>query len=111
MLLSNSLTFTPADDAYIDSNVPTANYGTDTELQVDDSPTFKHFLLKFDVTGVNGQTVTNAKLCLYNKDGAQAEISIMLVTIPRRKTCPELVEGNSYVDERARGAFANDLES
>ena len=32
----------------------------------------KHFLLKFDVTGVNSQTVTNAKLCLYNVDGASA---------------------------------------
>lgn len=30
------------------------------------------FLLKFDVTGVNSQTVTNAKLCLYNTDGANA---------------------------------------
>ncbi|MCI0555197.1 MAG: DNRLRE domain-containing protein [Anaerolineae bacterium] len=29
-------------------------------------------MLKFDVTGVNGQTVTDAKLCLYNKDGATA---------------------------------------
>jgi hypothetical protein len=34
---------------------------------------FKHFLLKVDVTGVNGQTVTNAKLCLYNTDGALEE--------------------------------------
>jgi RHS repeat-associated protein len=70
-LQSGSLTFTPLDDAYIESAVPTANYGTDTEVQVDNSPA-KNFLLKFDVTGVNGQTVTNAKLCLYNTDGANA---------------------------------------
>ena len=38
---------------------------------MDNSPV-KHFLLKFDVTGINSQTVTNAKLCLYNKDGATA---------------------------------------
>jgi acid phosphatase type 7 len=38
---------------------------------VDDSPV-KHFLLKFDLTGVNIQTVTNAKVCLYNTDGASA---------------------------------------
>ena len=38
---------------------------------MDNSPA-KHFLLKFDVAGVNGQTVTNAKLCLYNTDGANA---------------------------------------
>ena len=26
--------------------------------------------LKFDVTGIDGRQVTNAKLCLYNVDGA-----------------------------------------
>jgi hypothetical protein len=38
---------------------------------VDESP-LKDFLLKFDVTGVNGQTVTNAKIRLYNTDAASA---------------------------------------
>jgi hypothetical protein len=70
-LQSGSLTFTPADDAYIENDLPTANHGADTEVQVDNSP-IKHFLLKFDVTGINSQTVTNAKLCLYNVDGANA---------------------------------------
>ena len=70
------------------------NYGSATTFQVGDT-LIKHFLLKFDVTGVNSQTVTNAKLCLYNVDGAleerqylrpaQVEISIMLVTIHGRK--------------------------
>jgi len=32
------------------------------------------------VTGVNGQTVTNAKLCLYNKDGADAGGKFYAVT-------------------------------
>jgi hypothetical protein len=41
--------------------------GSATTLQMDNSPV-KHFLLKFDVTGVNGQTVTNAKIRLYNVD-------------------------------------------
>ena len=49
----------------------TNNCDSATTLQVDDSP-IKHFLLKFDVTGINSQTVTNAKLCLYNVDGASA---------------------------------------
>lgn len=40
-------------------------------LQVDDNP-IKHFLLKFDVTGVNGQSVANAKIRLYNTDAASA---------------------------------------
>jgi hypothetical protein len=63
------LNFTPADDASIRSASPTNNYGSDTTLEVDNSPV-KHFLLKFDVTGINSQTVTNAKLCLYNVGGA-----------------------------------------
>ena len=64
-----SLTFTPLDDAHIQSANPTNNYGSATELQVDQSPV-KHFLLKFDVSGVNGQTITNARLRLYNVDAA-----------------------------------------
>jgi len=68
---SGSLTFTPADDAHIFNASPTNDYGSATTLQVDDSPV-KHFVLKFDVTGINSQTVTNAKLCLYNVDGANA---------------------------------------
>jgi len=40
-------------------------------LHADNSPV-KHFLIKFNVTGVNGQALTNAKLCLYNTDAASA---------------------------------------
>jgi RHS repeat-associated protein len=66
---SGSLSFNPVDDASIRSASPTNNYGSDTTLEVDNSP-IKHFLLKFDVTGINGGQVTNAKLCLYNVGGA-----------------------------------------
>jgi len=55
---SGLLSFTPADDAYIANDFPTTNYGSATTLQVDNSP-IEHFLLKFDVTSINGQTVTN----------------------------------------------------
>ncbi len=58
-------TFTPVDDAYIASASPAANYGSGTTLQVDNSPT-NHFLIKFDVTGIYGQQVANAKLRIYN---------------------------------------------
>jgi hypothetical protein len=57
------------DDAYIASGSPTTNYGVDTAVQVDNSP-IKHFLLKFDVTGVSGQTITSAKIRLYNMDAS-----------------------------------------
>jgi hypothetical protein len=39
------------------------NHSSSTTLQIDKSPDL-HFLLKFTVTGVNGQAVTNAKLRL-----------------------------------------------
>jgi len=64
---ASSLTFLPIEDAYIASGSPTINYGPATTLQVDNSP-IKHFLLKFNVSGLNGQHVTSAKLRLYNVD-------------------------------------------
>jgi len=63
----SSLTFLPVEDAYIASGSPTTNYGSATTLQVDNSP-IKHFLLKFDVSGLNGQQIASAKLRFYNVD-------------------------------------------
>ena len=68
-LTTSSLTFLPVEDAYIASGSPTTNYGSATTLQVDNSP-IKHFLIKFDVTGLNGGQVVSAKLRLYNVDPA-----------------------------------------
>ena len=66
-LAASSFTFLPIDDAYIASGSPTTNSGSATTLQVDNSP-IKHFLIKFNVSGLNGQQVTSAKLRLYNVD-------------------------------------------
>ena len=62
-----TLTFTPTADAYVRSDQPTANFGSATSIQVDNSPV-KNFLLKFTVSGVGGRPVTNAKLRLYCVD-------------------------------------------
>ena len=51
------------DDAHIHSGNSNNNYGSATTLQVDDSP-LKHFLLKFDVAGINGQSIISAQLRL-----------------------------------------------
>jgi chitodextrinase len=59
-----TLTFTPVDDAYLDSSAPTSNYGTATTVHVDASPV-QDSLLKFTVAGVGGRTVTSAVLRLY----------------------------------------------
>jgi hypothetical protein len=66
-LAASSFTFLPIDDAYIASGSPTINYGSATTLQVDNSP-IKHFLIKIDVSGLNGKQVVSAKLRLYNVD-------------------------------------------
>jgi len=63
------LTFTPVEDAYVASGSPTTNYGSATTLQVDNSP-IKHFLIKFNVSGLNGKQISSAKLRLYNVDAA-----------------------------------------
>jgi len=58
-------TFISIDDAYIREDSPAGNFGSEIELQVDAS-SLKNFLIKFNVTGLNGQQITNAKLRLYN---------------------------------------------
>ena len=49
------------------SDTPIANSGSATSLQVDNSPV-KHILIKFVVSGLNGNQVTNAKLRFYAVD-------------------------------------------
>jgi hypothetical protein len=60
----NAFTFAPIDDAYIYQTNANTRYGSATTLQTDNSPV-KNFLLKFNVAGLNGQTITRAKLRLY----------------------------------------------
>lgn len=61
---SGALTFTPIDDASVYQASPDANLGAASTLEVDNSPV-KHFLMKFNVSGVGSKTVTNATLRLY----------------------------------------------
>jgi acid phosphatase type 7 len=50
---SNSVTFVPTADAYVDSSSPTTNFGTTTTLRADGSPIVLSFL-KFSVSGLSG---------------------------------------------------------
>jgi hypothetical protein len=59
-----SLTFDAIEDAKVEQANPTVNYGAQTLLEVDGSPV-RQFLLKFQVSGVNGPVV-GAKLRLYS---------------------------------------------
>ena len=52
-----TLTFTPTDDATVDSSQPTVNLGTNSRLTVDNSP-INYSLLKFTVAGTGGCPIT-----------------------------------------------------
>lgn len=66
-----TLTFSPAADAYILAASPTANYGSRTSIQVDNSP-IAHTLMRFSVTGIGTRRVATAKLRLYNVNESSA---------------------------------------
>jgi chitodextrinase len=58
-----TLTFTPAADAYVQSDQPMVNFGTSTQIVADASPS-RRLLLKFVVSGVNARQILSAKLRL-----------------------------------------------
>lgn len=62
-----TLVFNPTDDTYIQKSSPTVTAGTATTLQIDNSPV-KDVLMKFNVTGLTGKSITGAKLRLWNTD-------------------------------------------
>jgi hypothetical protein len=61
---SQTLTFTPAADSYVDSSKTTTNYGGLTTLRTDASPIVKSYM-RFTVQGLNGGTVSQARLMIY----------------------------------------------
>ncbi len=58
---NTSATFVPVADSYVDSGLASSNYGTNTALRVDASPTFVRSYLRFNPAGLTG-TVTGATL-------------------------------------------------
>src|SRR6266545_3446188 len=48
-----TVTFTPVADTYVDSSLPSSNFGSSTKLRVDTSPTVRSYL-RFNVTGLSG---------------------------------------------------------
>ena len=62
-----SFTFTPVADTYVQSDTASTNYGTSTQIVVDNSPVRRMFL-RFTVSGVSGQ-VTAARLRLRTISG------------------------------------------
>jgi hypothetical protein len=62
-------TFAPRADATVDASAPRANFGAAPTLDVTGGPSFRQGDLAFELTGLGGATVRNAKLRLYVTDG------------------------------------------
>jgi chitodextrinase len=62
--LATTLTFTPTADAYVESDLPSSNFGSATTIRVDNSPIMDS-LLRFTVSGVGARTVTSVRLRVY----------------------------------------------
>ena len=60
----SQLTFAPTDDTYVKETSPTKMYGARTEVRIDASSR-KETLLRFDLNGIAGATVTGVRLRLY----------------------------------------------
>jgi hypothetical protein len=65
------LTFFPAADATIQSAYPTTNYGGTSKINADASPT-QDFLMRFNVGGIAGRHVVQARLVLACLNGSNS---------------------------------------
>lgn len=61
------LTFAPIADTYVQSDVPSSNFGTSTQFVTDSSPV-RNMFIKFTVSGVGTQNILSVKLRLYCVD-------------------------------------------
>jgi PKD repeat protein/glucose/arabinose dehydrogenase len=62
---TETLTFVPEADTYVDSSVPTTSKGSSLGLEVDTTPTKQSFL-RFPVSGIGGRDVVGVRLRMYN---------------------------------------------
>jgi hypothetical protein len=65
------LTFSPTNDAFVDSSNPSSNFGSKTYLRVDATPTTRS-LMKFVVSGIGTRKVAKASLKLFNVNSCSA---------------------------------------
>ncbi|HSX52920.1 MAG TPA: Ig-like domain-containing protein [Patescibacteria group bacterium] len=64
-----TLTISPSDDAGLHKSRPDNNYGLGSTMTADASPA-ESFIMKFNVTGIAGRTVSSAMLQLWNIDSS-----------------------------------------
>lgn len=68
---SSTFTFVPTADAMLVKGSPTSNFGSVSSISLDGSPLQKG-IWKFTVSGVGGNTVTSAKLRLFNVNSSNS---------------------------------------
>jgi chitodextrinase len=74
-----SVTFNPVADTYVSASSPATNYGASTSLRLDASPDL-HSYLRFNITGLGGRTVVQARLLIYTNTSNSAGIVASGVT-------------------------------
>ncbi len=77
--IPSSLTFTPVADAYVNSASPDIKYGGSTSLRADASPVVNSYL-RFDVQGLGGRSVTQARLLIYANSSSTQGLSAQAVS-------------------------------
>ena len=76
---SNTLTFAPAADSYVNQSNPNKNFGTIHSIRVDGSPLL-HSYLKFNVSGIGTSPITKITLRIFSNSASTAGFSVHKVT-------------------------------
>jgi hypothetical protein len=79
VMASNTLTFTPVADSYVNQSDPSKNFGTNPSLRVDGSP-LVHSYLRFDVSGIGNNTVTKVTLRIFANSASTGGFSVHKVS-------------------------------
>ena len=73
-----SVTFLPVADSYVNSSLPTNNYGTSTSLRADGSPIVNGYV-RFTVSALNGALITRVRLLFYMNSSSSAGMQALTV--------------------------------
>lgn len=76
---SNTLTFAPVADSYVNQSSPAKNFGTSKSIRVDGSPLL-HTYLKFKVTGIGANPITKVTLRIFANSASDGGYSVHRVT-------------------------------
>ena len=76
--VSSNLVFTAAADAYVNAGSPGNNYGGAAILRTDAAPDV-HSYLRFDVQGLGGRSIAQARLKIFANSGSNIGISVLSI--------------------------------